>query len=147
MMKMITTRPSAWTTHSRGGNPYAVQGVGFFGGGGADAGAGGGAGGFEGGKRVGGAGRGISGEMVHAVKYPEQRRRVHQPVRPVEVGIVCEDHERDAEPEIRPAVPGDVQIDERVGRDAVARDCPDDEAEDENGHGGVAELAADLRAP
>lgn len=55
-------------------------------------------------KREGGVRRGVGGFVVNEVEAAVQLRVVHQPVYPVEVGVVCHDKEGEAEKPIYPAV-------------------------------------------
>lgn len=58
--------------------------------------------GFEGVEAERGPRGGVVAEMVRAVDDAEQRRPVHEPMRPIEPGIVDDDHRDDGEDEVAP---------------------------------------------
>ena len=53
--------------------------------------------------------------MMNKVKIPEQPAVVHEPVRPVKIGVVNEEHERKRKPEIQKAMLADVCIKSCIG--------------------------------
>ena len=60
---------------------------------------------------IGRPGAGVVALMVHAMDEPEELRMVDEPVRPIKIGVVHEDHDDDAAPEPAPAVVLDVAVD------------------------------------
>jgi len=95
-------------------------------------------------ERIRGPGGRIGGEVVRVVHHAEQPRVMHQPVGPVEVGIVNQDRDADAEKEPGPAELFDAEI--HLG--PARRDDKDHEAPDQpiDGHAaeGIEELPAHL---
>lgn len=66
--------------------------------------------GFQRVKGEGSPGCRIGTEVVYLMKPPENRRVVHGPMSPVKVRVVNNQHERDAKPEIDPAVIGRILV-------------------------------------
>src|SRR5580765_1079481 len=83
--------------------------------------------------------------MVHGMEGAEQGARVHKAVRPVEVRIVHQDHERDAQTEVHPAVLRDIEIELRVRPDAPGCDHSVHQSEDQDRNDRVPDLARKLR--
>src|SRR5437867_2912274 len=82
--------------------------------------------------------------MVGGMHSPEQRHAVHEPMHPVKIGILHDDHRNDASNEIRPAMEGNVGVDVKYPMHPPDPDrCPDSR-EDANRHGRMTDLPPDL---
>lgn len=73
--------------------------------------------------------------MVYQVKKLKQFGMVHHPVCPIEVSVVDDEHEREGQKEINPAMVADVLVELRVGPYGIVgeennRQC----AKDQNGN-------------
>ena len=84
--------------------------------------------GFPRAESIGRPGRRAERAVVRAVEKAEQPRVVHQPMRPIEIGIVDQDDDTDADQEPRPAVVADAEIHWRPAGDDGEDHKPADEA-------------------
>ena len=102
--------------------------------------------GFDRAEAIGRPWAGVVALMVHAMDQPEEPRVVDEPVRPIEVGVVYENHDDDAAPEPAPSVILDVAVDERPAGLGERERGRADESVDDDGESRPLGLAAQVRS-
>jgi hypothetical protein len=87
---------------------------------------------------------GVDRKMVRFMRNPEQWLPVHQPVRPVKISIMQEDHQDDTEKQVEIAIVMNIVIHPGIALLACYNGKNDDYAEDQYTQHGVTDLSQDM---